>query len=169
MIDKKVFSNLVNQFNTRESRERNPNSARDSRNYYHRRFGPSKKSLANGETGTHEQWRQRTIDRAIRNLRARLRSWISYGTGASERRPQKKWTQNDTNNLFRLARENKGGPSLLKLFEEARPYLPPETWQEKTSEAFLREGGGEEARIEEKTGKGKMIATQSRRKKMRTN
>lgn len=167
LIDKELYSQLVDHLKKRELRK-TPHFVKYSREYYRRRFGPNKKSLAKGETGTDEQRRQRDIETAIRSLRARLRKWSSYGA-TGKTRPLKEWTQADTNSVFRLARECGGNNSFLEVFEEAKPYLPPETWEEKTSGASLLGGGGKEARIGNKTGKGKVAVTLSRHQTMRTN
>lgn len=163
LIDEKMFQSLKEQHLKEEWQGKQPGYQID---YYSRRFGPSNAKLAKGYTGTLEQKRERDDGKAIRLMKDRLQRWIPDGTG--KKRTRKPWTKIDTNKVIRLIRDYPSRKTLLKTFEEARPYLPRESWQETTSRESLLGAGGEEARIEGNSKKDEMVATPRRRKKTRS-
>lgn len=163
LIDMKVYAQLVKAQYKKESRHRHPESRiLSERQYNFKRHGPTKKQVAEGHTATPEQERRRKDYADYRNLRVRLHKRISgEKEGRKEgrkRRSPMPWTQKDTNDVFRFARENKRLSGILDIFEKARLLLPPEYWHEKKSEASSFEGGEKEERIE---GQLEKIATPS--------
>ncbi|PWN89449.1 hypothetical protein FA10DRAFT_261261 [Acaromyces ingoldii] len=110
-IDKELLNELVHDVSNKNWREANPERYRRyQREYYQQRFAPSKRKMAKMSAGMPGPERKREISATFHKLKARLQRRASlppvdWSEGQELPRSYKAWTQNDTNEVFKFARE----------------------------------------------------------------